>query len=59
MREVVVALSVLEDPAYEELISPANSNLAEWFEGQAKWQKGLALDCFVRPGELPSTASLR
>eukprot|EP00931_Biecheleriopsis_adriatica_P101009 TRINITY_DN76239_c0_g1_i1.p1 TRINITY_DN76239_c0_g1~~TRINITY_DN76239_c0_g1_i1.p1 ORF type:complete len:1118 (-),score=174.71 TRINITY_DN76239_c0_g1_i1:19-3201(-) len=44
---VVAALSMLQDPEYATLISPANTNLHGWLQGQECWEQGLALDCFV------------
>jgi len=44
---VVAALSILHDPEYQELISPANSEIRGWLEGQGQWTQGLALDCFL------------
>ena len=45
-----MALSVLADPAYETLLSPAAQGLAKenWLRGAASWgTQGLALDCFL------------
>lgn len=44
---VVAALSVFQDPDYQELLSPSNSELTGWLQGQETWERGLALDCLV------------
>jgi superfamily II DNA or RNA helicase len=44
---VVVALSVIQEAEYEELISPSNQDLKAWLQGTEEWRRGLALDCFV------------